>query len=331
MPRQILFIAKGFDDPSTRYRALQYDHLFAAHGWQLSCLVDRGSWLQRWAILQKARKADAVVIVRRTYSYPFLLLLRLVARHLVFDFDDAVFCKSNGGPSRRRYKGFIRTVSRCDQVWAGNNYLAAEARRCNQQVIVVPTSVFPASYEKSVEKKDKGLELVWIGSQSTRKHLLTIIPLLEDLAQTVSGLRLKIIADFTLQSDRLEVAAVAWSEAVEAQELLSADIGLAPLPDNAYTRGKCALKVLQYMAAELPVISSAVGVNKEVVVDGATGYVAENDWDWSQAVIRLAKKKSLRQTMGRAGREQFLQNFSAPLVFQKILASLERGLGGGAK
>lgn len=328
MQRKILFISKGLNDPSTRYRALQYDSLFAALDWQLSCLADRRSWLWRLAILKAAWKADAVVIVRRTYSYPFLLLLRFAARHLIYDFDDAVFCKSRGGPSRRRRKGFERTVSRCDQVWAGNNYLAAEAQRYNPQVTVVPTAVFPESYDKAVAKSDSFLDLVWIGSRSTKKHLLTIIPFLEELAGTISGLRLKIIADFTVPTERLEVVAVAWSKECEAQELLASDIGLAPLPDNLYTKGKCALKVLQYMAAGLPVVSSAVGVNKEVVEDGITGYLAVHESDWCEAIIRLSRDKSLRWSMGQAGRKKFLQFYSAPVVFQKIMESLESGLRG---
>jgi len=323
-PRRIVFVCKGLEDPATRYRILQYEALFIRHGWQISCLAERGSWFERLAVLKAAKTAEVLVVSRRTYSYPFLWLLRYFAGYLIFDFDDAIFCKSSGAVSRRRQKGFARMVSCCDQIWAGNRYLAAAAEPYQRRVRVIPTSVFPEAYEKiKVDRSDSFVDLVWIGSRSTRKHLLTIMPVLEETALAVPGLRLKIIADFSLSAQHLDVLAVPWSKAHEAYDLVSADIGLAPLPDNPFTRGKCALKIIQYMAAGLPVVSSASGVNREVVADGVSGFLAHNPEQWQAAIVRLARNRKMRRAMGEAGREIFLKNYSGPVVFAKIMGSLE--------
>ena len=108
--------------------------------------------------------------------------------------------------------------------------------------------------------------------------------MLEGSAEKIPRLRLKIVADFDLPSEKLSTWALAWSETGEAQALASAHIGIAPMPEDPWTRGKCALKVLQYMAAGLPVVSSPAGVNAEVVVNGVTGFLAETPRQWCEAI-----------------------------------------------
>ena len=137
---------------------------------------------------------------------------------------------------------------------------------------------------------------------------------------------MKIIADFSLHSDILTIVPVQWSEESEARELVSAHIGIAPLPDNLYTQGKCALKVIQYMAAGLPVISSPTGVNKEIIEDGVNGFLVRSDNDWVTALEKLAKNQNLRYRLGERGRTISSENFSLEATFKKMIDSLNKCL-----
>lgn len=324
--RTILYISKGANSPSTRYRAMQYASLFESAGWKFQHLGDKRSFLNRISILREAKCSDVVVILRRVYNPFFFFLLRYCSKYLVFDFDDAIFLKSRGQASRGREKGFVRTVSFCDQVWAGNSYLADKARSYNEKVTILPTSVDTEKYDQDVGKPINSLDIVWIGSTATKKHLLTVLPALEKALKSIPTLRLKIIADFSLETDKLDVVPVRWSETREATELASAHIGIAPLPDNSYTRGKCALKIIQYMAASLPVISSPTGVNKDIVENGVTGILADDKQGWVDAIKKLAGDNKLRSSMGKAGRRRCVEHFTLQAVFQKMLTALEQGI-----
>lgn len=325
-PRKILFVSKGAESPSTRYRALQYAAMFEAGGWSFKHIEDNRSLATRKSILFEAAHSDAVVILRRTYSYPFFKLLRFASKYLVFDYDDAVFQKDRGQPSNSRERSFIRSIASADQVWAGNNYLADRARPFARKIIVLPTSLDTDKYDLNVDKEQKFFDLVWIGSSATREHLESALPALEAAAGVIPALRLKIIADFTLESDKLNIVPIRWSEKTEAHDLASAHIGIAPLPDNLFTRGKCALKVIQYMAASLPVISSPTGVNKEIVEHGVNGFLAAGEQEWLTVIQQLANDNALRNSMGKAGRKRCVDNFSLQSTFQKMISSLENGL-----
>jgi glycosyltransferase involved in cell wall biosynthesis len=324
--RKILYISKGAASPSTRYRALQYAAMFEHRGWTFKHREDDRSFATRRGILYEAAHADVVVILRRTYSYPFFKLLRLSSKYLVFDYDDAIFQKDQGQGSKSRERSFRRSVSSADQVWAGNNYLADRARQFAGNITVLPTSLDIGKYDLCVAKEQKYLDLVWIGSSATKEHLKSVLPALETAAGLIPALRLKIIADFTLPSDKLNIIPIRWSEKSEAHDLASAHIGIAPLPDNLFTRGKCALKVIQYMAAGLPVISSPTGVNKEIVEHGVNGFLAAGKQEWLTAIQKLVDNGALRNSMGNAGRKRCLDNFSLQSTFQKMIVSLEKGL-----
>lgn len=321
--RSVLFISKGEDSASTRYRAFTYFPYLQKAGWQTRHLAAAQGPLRRLNILRQARQADVVVIIRKTLSPLFLWLLRKAARRLVFDFDDAIFVRSNGEPSKRRKQGFRRTMAVCNAVWAGNQYLAEAAAEINDHVSVLPTSIQPDKYNLTIDKPQDHLDLVWIGSHSTRKYLVEALPALESLAQQYPQLRLKIIADFDLETSHLNTLPVTWSENAEAGELARSHIGIAPMQDNPWTRGKCALKILQYMAAGLPVVASPAGVNKDVVLDGETGYLAETETQWTNRLQTLIANPALRERLGRQGRQQVLDSYSEASTASKMLADLD--------
>ena len=317
----ILFITKGEKASSTRYRVLDYIPYWSQAGWETDHVTHDGS-ISGWVrILRRAYRADFVVILRRTFHFPFLNLLRVFSRQLIFDFDDAIFVRSSGEESLSKRARFGRTVRVCDQVWAGNCYLAENAAPFNKKILIIPTALQAEKYAIDPERPANHLDLVWIGSRSTRKHLLTLLPALERAAQLIPELRLKIIADFSIVTTSLVTLPIPWTAAGEAFALASSHIGIAPLPDNLFTRGKCGLKILQYMASGLPVIASPVGVNAELVQDDVTGYTAISDDQWVAAIQRLANDSELRRRMGEQGRHLCNKQYALSKVFHLLITS----------
>jgi glycosyltransferase involved in cell wall biosynthesis len=327
--KTIMFVSKEETAPSTRYRALAYFDRLRSDGWDPVHLPAPRSLFARLQILRAARTATIVVLLRKTFGRGYIRLLRKCSRHLILDFDDAVFCRSNGRSSQTRRSRFERTVSLCDGIWAGNRFLGEAARAHQANVFVLPTALEPAKYNGNSVKPDDKLVIVWIGSHSTRKYLEAELPTLEKVAERVGRLELKIVADFTLDSDRLTISAVPWSEETEANALRSAHIGIAPMPDNDWTRGKCGLKVLQYLAAGLPVVSAPTGVNAEIIENGKTGFLPRNGEEWCQAVRTLSENPDLRERMGAAGRRKVCRMYSVEAVYQEMKRSLDEILQAG--
>lgn len=320
--KKIVFISKGQHSASTRYRALAYFPYLREVGWTPEHLPAGGSPLARMALLRSAAQADAVVVLRKVFAGSYVTLLRRATKRLIFDFDDAIFLRSNGRSSFRRAKRFARIVQTCDHVWAGNNYLAAEAKRHNGNVTVLPTSIVPEKYDVNATKPVDAVDLVWIGSRSTRRYLLEIMPLLEDLAHEFPKLRLKIVADFDLPASRLNVLPIPWREQTEALELASAHIGIAPMPDNPWTRGKCGLKILQYMAAGLPTVASSAGLHRDIVEQGVSGFLVSSADEWCETLRLLISDSALREQTGAAGKRQVAKRFSLTATFAKMQSQL---------
>jgi len=324
IPGKIVFISKGNEKPSTRYRARQFNKLFTQDGWDVMYISAAGSLLNKIKALRQAYSAEIVIVIRKNFSLFHFKILRLVSNKLIYDFDDANFIKPDGSASHTRYASFKRFMLMSDHIWAGNNYLAMEAKKFTKKVSIVPTSIKPEKYAIEALKPENTFDLVWIGSQSTSKYIKEIIPVLEKASEQIPNLRLKIIADFKTTSNKFEVMSLSWSSDIEAYELASSHVGLAPMPDTPWSRGKCGLKVLQYMTAGLPVISSNSGVNAELIEDGITGYLADSDEQWVDALKKLYNNRSQLNTMGLNAREVVNQHYSVNAVYQIISGDLKK-------
>ncbi len=321
--KRLLFVTKGAESASSRYRALQYFSRWRAAGFEPSHISPSGGAAAVAAMLKAAAASDIVIVVRKTFPAPLLWLLRRASRRLLFDFDDAIFCNTDGSPSATRMARFGAMVRACDRVLAGNRYLADEAARFTAHVTVVPTCIEPGNYPDKLARDDGDTELVWIGSSSTRKYLDEALPWLAQAAVAVAGLRLKVVADFAPACPGLAVLPVSWRADSETRELALADIGIAPMRDDDWTRGKCALKVLQYMAAGLPVISSDAGANREIVLPEETGLLVATPSEWIDAIARLAAQPALRQAIGQAGRSRARREYSLDAGFARQCAAVE--------
>jgi glycosyltransferase involved in cell wall biosynthesis len=318
---KILFVSKGIEDPTSRYRVLPLQSRLRDKGIEsINCHQTEGVF-GKLRLLQSAKKVDLIFIQRKLFHPWLIKILKRLCNKIVFDFDDAIFCRSNGKPSATRMKRFQKIIDASSLVLAGNQYLADQCGAATKAVI--PTPVDETLYLQSDEKAE-GIVLVWVGSRSTRKYLENHRSTFEAIGAEIPGLVLKVIADFDFQLSNLKVRNIPWQNETEANEIARSHIGIAPMPDNPWTRGKCALKVIQYMAAGLPVVSSRTGANQEVVVEGETGLLADSTQEWVAAIHSLSKDKSERERMGALGLKRMKHEYSQSAVVASMVKLLER-------
>jgi glycosyltransferase involved in cell wall biosynthesis len=316
-----------------RYRISAFQPLLELSGYSLEIRALPRRWWTRLAFYPQLRGSN-VILQRKLLPAWELALLRRQVHRLVFDFDDALFLRDSfaakGLHDRRRLRRFAATVRACDVVVAGNAFLASEAARYTDSALVrvIPTCVDPAHYQPLQNKPISGtVNLVWIGSSSTLQGLEKIAPLLEELGRTVPNLGLKVICDRFPALQHMAVWPCRWSEATEAADLASADVGISWIPDDLWSRGKCGLKVLQYMAAGLPVVANAIGVHGEIIRHGETGFLVETPAEWVSAIRALTTDPQLRQRIGAAGRQMVEVHYgvrSGARAWLELLDALDR-------
>jgi glycosyltransferase involved in cell wall biosynthesis len=305
---RLIGLVESDDHVCCRYRLRAFQNLLTRAGHSLEVRAVRRRWRDRIDIFAALGGADAVILQRRLLSPWRFRFLRHRARRLIFDFDDAVFMRDSysakGADSPRRRRRFAAIVRAADAVVAGNEWLAEQARRSGAAglVRVIPSCVEPAGYPRARHDGGRAARLVWVGSSSTLRGLELVRDLFDTVGANVPGARLKLVSDRSPDFGRLPVEAVCWSEATEAAEIAAADIGISWVPDDDWSRGKCGLKILQYMAAGLPVVANPVGVHPTIVRHGETGFLARTPDEWIEAIRRLAGDPDLRRRMGTAAR-----------------------------
>jgi glycosyltransferase involved in cell wall biosynthesis len=317
------------DKASTRYRILQYLPALDEAGvrYEIRAVSKTArNWLR---LFRQVRAADVVFIQKKLFPVPEIALLRLLSRRLIYDFDDAVMfkdCPASDRENARQRRRFAATVTRADLIIAGNDYLCEEARAFHGPTVMIPTPLDMARYTSKApaEAGSRGVVLGWIGSRGTLKYLKEIAPALETLGERFPGLSLKIVADDFFDLERLDVVKKPWSAADEIADLHSFDIGLMPLSDDVWTRGKCGFKLLQCMAVGLPVVCSPVGANRQIVSDGVEGFWASSHAEWVEGIAALVNDADLGRAMGRRGREKVLRQYSLQANIPLLLRALGR-------
>jgi len=263
--------------------------------------------LARFKLFRQAAAFDAVLLHKKCLNFFDAFWLRKYGKRIIYDFDDAVMYSPHNPETNRtsHFRLFRRTIKLADMIIAGNSYLAEHAKRFNRYVHILPTGLDIDEYNaKEALNTDHKIRLVWIGSKSTLKYLKEIKPALEEIGSRFGNVVLRIICDDFFVLENMEVEKCPWSLETQAEDLTAADIGLAPLIDDRFTRGKCGFKILQYQAAHLPVIASPVGVNVEYVTDGITGYWASDNNQWADRISKLIENADLRKQMADMAKTQ---------------------------
>lgn len=314
---RVLALVGARDHVCYRYRIEPFAWAMAEQGLLLEAVpLERRFW-RRIGQLRSLGSADIVILQRKLLPLDQLWILRRAAKRLVYDVDDAMFQRTSYSPkgacSWRRMLLYWATVYAADAVIAGNEFLRRQTARFieSERIHVIPTCIEPDRYTRVQHvRTGAAARLTWIGQRSTLPSLDRCREHLAAAARGVPGLQLRVICDCYPTLPEVRVVARPWSSASEADELAEGDIGINWLPDDQWSRGKCGLKVLQYMAAGLPVVANPVGMNCEMVIHGETGFLASTPQEWSRAVARLAGNPELRQRMGEAGRRLVEERFS---------------------
>jgi glycosyltransferase involved in cell wall biosynthesis len=215
-------------------------------------------------------------------------------------------------------------------VTVGNAYLAEYARRYNEDVFLVRTGIEASRYPAiAMPTDDAPFRIVWTGSHSTLAHLESIREALVELGRRRST-RLRVICDVppAVSFEGIEVEFVRWSAAREVADLAAGHVGIMPLPDTPFTRGKCGLKAIQYMAIGRPAVVSPVGINREIVRDGENGLWASTEAEWISQLERLAADPALRARLGAAARRTILEEGYTADVSAAAYAAVVRKVAG---
>ncbi|MFU8831782.1 MAG: glycosyltransferase family 4 protein [Wenzhouxiangella sp.] len=338
---------------SSRYRTFQYlPHLeMAGIHCKISPLFDdeylanryrqgRGSipdllraFQRRIMAITRARSADLVVIEYELIPYYPALFEKLLARtgcRYVVDYDDALFHQydHHRNPLVRTLLGKkIATVMRhAELVLAGNSYLADYAGHAGaKRVEIIPTVVDLDRYPLKVRERQTHAPLVigWIGSPSTAKYLQTIAPALAEVCRDGRAL-VRVIGSGAIDLPGVPVEVLPWNEATEVISMQTFDVGIMPLPDEPWARGKCGFKLIQYMACGLPVVASPVGVNAEIVEELGNGLLSASHDEWVKALCFMRDHPKERSRMGKAGRVKVETRYSLQVMAPRLVELLRR-------
>lgn len=338
---------------SSRYRFMQYEQILTDH--DIDCrfepLLDDDylsnrysgaksgmmkfgmSAFRRLSMILKAKRYDVVVLQGEAMPYiPAILehFLSLLGVPYVVDLDDAIFHYYDKNP-----RWLIRTllgrkianvVRRSACVFAGNDYLADYARQSGTKRIEwIPTVVDFGRYSVTDTGSDN-FTVGWIGSPGSSRYLSVIANALESVGRDKTTCLTLVGAGSDFQVEGILTKKLTWCEESEVLCMQNFSVGIMPVPDDPWGRGKCGLKLIQYMACGLPVVASPVGVNREIVEHGVNGFLASTDREWVGALETLRNDPQLAKRMGKAGRARVEEKYSMQVTGPKVAQALKKAV-----
>ncbi len=343
MSKRILFIAPypHAQAPSQRFRFEQYIPALKEAGYEVEVkpflsekdwapLYKQGSFIRkgwsmfrsfmkRWALMTKIRRFDYVFIHREASMigppiFEFIIA-KVLRKKYIYDFDDAIwlpnYSQSNAKFHRLKAYGKVKKIIRwADTVVVGNAFLAEYARQFNENVQIIPTTIDLDKVHNQVTKHEKDLiRIGWTGSHTTMEYLPLLVPTLKELEKEYP-IKFRVISNHPPNIDLACLEYVKWNKETEIEDLAAIHIGVMPLIDSIWAKGKCGFKGLQYMSLEIPSVMSAVGVNPEIVEDGVNGFLCEKEDDWKRILLQLIQDLELRKTIGKTGHQTVKERYS---------------------
>ena len=344
MKKKVLFLLPYplHKAPSQRFRVEAYFKLLKEHNisydtqqfldeeaWQV--LYQRGSFSKKIVAVYKGflKRMKIVFSGVSSYSHIFIhreatplgppliewLLAKVLKKKIIYDFDDAIWIPNTSKENRIAswIKAFWKVKQICRwsyKVAGGNEYLCAYARKYNNNVVLLPTSVDTVNrYNKIKDHKTEQIVIGWTGSHSTMHYLEELLPLFKRVASEFDA-QIMIISNKKPDFEIPNLQFTHWQEATEIDDLLQFTIGIMPLKKDSWSEGKCGFKLIQYSALGIPAVTSPVGVNKKIVDNGVTGFLCETDDEWYKALKTLVGNMCLRERMGKDGRKKMAAQFS---------------------
>lgn len=279
-----------------------------------------------------AGNSDLVLIQKVILPQPLRCFFRLLTTPLIYDFDDAIFTTEvrrqtwlSAWKKRRNSVGVPAMLRLCKLAVVENEYNAEFAAHHCPQTAQITGPIDTDHYHPGPAKHRRDVVLGWIGSASTLPYLDLIREPLKQLAQRFPDVRLCIVGAEQAAMDGIEIEAKAWRLEDEVADLQGFDIGLMPMPDDPWTRGKGGYKLLQYMATGLPVLTSPVGINQQIVEDGCQGFWASTSAEWLARLEELVTDEALRRRMGQEGRRRVEEVYALnvqQISFAQLLQTL---------
>lgn len=342
---KILFIVPYpvAQSPSQRFRFEQYFTALAEQqaNYQVRPFLNRNHWrifyskgnslLKLWCLMSGFASRMAVLFAVPRYDFVFLhreaapigppifewVIAKVLRKKMIYDFDDAIWLTDKKHESwvekGLRWRSKVASICKWSyKVSAGNAYLAEYAKNFNKNVVINPTTIDTENVHTVVAKPKStdGIVIGWTGSHSTLKYLEGMEYVLANIEHNFPSVFFCVIADKAPQLKLKRLEFRPWSFETEIEDLARFNIGLMPLPDDAWAKGKCGFKALQYMAVEIPTVASPVGVNTSIINSGVNGFLASNSAEWETLLTSLIENEDLRRKLGREGRLTVEQHYS---------------------
>ena len=346
-PKVLVLTRYALNGASSRYRFFQYLPSLESAGLDFEVrplfdetyLVDRYQsgrgrvlhilWaiIRRLFILLSVRRFDIVMVEKEVLPFFFALperWLGWLGVPYVVDYDDALFHQYDRHKSLWVRSLLSRKIARvmdgADLVTVGNDYLADYARGVGaKRVEIIPTVIDLGFYPcvSPIASPNPVFTIGWIGSPSTAKYLQAIAPA---LARVCKGgrARVQLIGSGPIELPGVPVELLEWSDDTEVGFLQHFDVGIMPLPDEPWERGKCGFKLIQYMASSLPVVASPVGVNSDIVEPNVNGFLACTVEEWTLALLAILDDVDLRHRMGQLGRKKVEEHYALQVTGPRL-------------
>ncbi|MCU1385431.1 MAG: hypothetical protein JWL71_4128 [Acidobacteria bacterium] len=287
--------------------------------------------LKRLDSLREISRFDLVFIYRELFPIGPALIERLLARRgrppVVFDFDDAIFLPAVSEANRligalKHPRKTASIIRHSDHVIAGNDYLAEYARQFNAAVTMIPTCVDTQRFAPSTQPRSGVPVVGWIGSPTTAPYLRQLVPVLQQLRRKHAFVLRVSGAGEPVDAAGLDVDNQRWALEREVDLFNTCDVGVYPLTDDEWSKGKCGFKAIEFMACGVPVVAAAVGVNREIIQDGVNGFLASTDAEWIDKLGRLLTDAPLRRAFAVAGRRTIEERYSLAVNAPRLADTL---------